>query len=92
MNIRMSFAAWLGAAIFLSSPLAAAAETAPANGPDIATVWQGQGSPSALVRNPFVRPTWIGSTDSFWYRRDSDKGHDFRIVDVATGQSRAAFD
>jgi hypothetical protein len=90
MGARLGFAACFGAAIFLSSP--AATESAPAKAPDIATAWLGQGSPSALVRNPFVRPTWIGSSDSFWYRRDSDKGHDFLIVDAAAGQSHPAFD
>jgi dipeptidyl aminopeptidase/acylaminoacyl peptidase len=88
----MGFVAWLGAAIFLSWPLPVGADAAPPKAPDIATVWQGQVSPSALVRNAFDRPTWIGSTDTFWYRRDTEKGHDFRIVDAASGHSRAAFD
>jgi dipeptidyl aminopeptidase/acylaminoacyl peptidase len=35
---------------------------------------------------------WIGSSDSFWYRRDTASGHDYRIVDAASGQTRPAFD
>ena len=56
------------------------------------SVWTGLGRPAALVKNPFVRPTWIGNSDRFWYRRDTATGHDYRIVDAATGQSHAAFD
>ena len=50
------------------------------------------GAPADLVKNSLIRPEWIGSTDSFWYRRDTATGHDFRIVEAATGRSRPAFD
>jgi dipeptidyl aminopeptidase/acylaminoacyl peptidase len=96
MIVRTALVALLGSALLIL-PAAATGAEAPANdqsagAPDIAIVWSGESRPSALVRNPFVRPTWIGSSDSFWYRRDADKGHDYRIVDAATGQSRPAFD
>ncbi len=89
MRQRIGFTAFLGSMVVLAGP--AFAETAQDQSVEVAP-WVGRGSPSSLVKNAFVRPTWIGNTDSFWYRRDTAAGHDFRIVDAATGQSRPAFD
>ncbi len=46
-----------------------------------------------LVKNAFVVPHWIGETDEFWYKRDAQSGgHEYVIVDAATGKKRPAFD
>ncbi len=48
---------------------------------------------AALVKNPFLVPHWIGTSDSFWYKRDLGAGeHEFTIVDAATGAKHPAFD
>ncbi|MBC7843767.1 MAG: DPP IV N-terminal domain-containing protein [Gemmatimonadaceae bacterium] len=47
---------------------------------------------NTLIRNGFVSPHWIGSTDEFWYRHDLPQGHDYAIVNAATGRKRPAFD
>jgi len=47
---------------------------------------------NTLIKNGFVLPHWIGGTDAFWYRRDLTQGHDYVIVDAATGRKRPAFD
>ncbi|MEO8451433.1 MAG: DPP IV N-terminal domain-containing protein [Gemmatimonadota bacterium] len=47
---------------------------------------------SVLLKNGVVIPHWIAGTDEFWYRRDLPRGHDFVIVDAATGRKRAVFD
>src|SRR4051794_8167007 len=43
-----------------------------------------------LLRNADVVPTWIGDTDRFWYRRDLENGHDYVIVDAASGATEVA--
>ena len=45
-----------------------------------------------LVKNIFVVPHWIGDSDSFWYRRQTDDAHRFVIVDAGTGTRKPAFD
>ena len=45
-----------------------------------------------LVLNELVVPRWIGSTDEFWYRRETSAGHRFIVVDAATGLHKEAFD
>jgi len=40
------------------------------------------------VLNGFVVPTWIGKTDRFWYRREIAGGHEYVLVDAATGRKR----
>jgi dipeptidyl aminopeptidase/acylaminoacyl peptidase len=35
---------------------------------------------------------WVGTTHRFFYRRSVSGGHEFILVDAATGQRRAAFD
>ncbi len=51
-----------------------------------------RGPATAMVRNIFVTPHWIGGTDRFWYRQETATGHRFVIVDAATGAARPAFD
>jgi dipeptidyl aminopeptidase/acylaminoacyl peptidase len=46
----------------------------------------------AMVRNPMLRPHWIGGTDRFWYRREVPGGIQFTLVDAATGAQAPAFD
>jgi dipeptidyl aminopeptidase/acylaminoacyl peptidase len=43
------------------------------------------------LRNALVIPHWLGSADRFWYKRDTPVGHDYVVVDAATGEKRAAF-
>jgi len=45
-----------------------------------------------LVKNLQVSPHWIGDTDEFWYRRDTADGHDFVVVEAASGEKKSAFD
>jgi dipeptidyl aminopeptidase/acylaminoacyl peptidase len=44
------------------------------------------------IRNVEIRPFWIGSSDRFWYRRQTETGHEFIVVDAATGRRLPAFD
>ncbi len=46
----------------------------------------------AMVRNPMLRPHWIGTGDRFWYRRETPEGIVFTVVDAATGAQSPAFD
>lgn len=46
----------------------------------------------SLMLNERVIPRWIGGRDEFWYRRETTTGHEFVIVDAATGRKRPAFD
>ncbi|WP_020661165.1 S9 family peptidase [Amycolatopsis benzoatilytica] len=39
-----------------------------------------------------VRPRWIGETDAFWYRVETERGGEFVLVDVAARTRRPAFD
>lgn len=45
-----------------------------------------------LVLNAYLVPHWIGSSDEFWYERQLPSGHEFVLVDAATGSQRPAFD
>jgi dipeptidyl aminopeptidase/acylaminoacyl peptidase len=44
------------------------------------------------VKNAFIVPKWIGESDRFWYRRVTSTGHEFVIVDAASGERQPAFD
>lgn len=44
------------------------------------------------VRNYFIVPHWIGNSDEFWYRHELEGGHEFILVDAATGRKQPAFD
>lgn len=41
------------------------------------------------ILNATVAPTWIGETELFWYRRDTGAGHEYVLVDAATGARRS---
>ena len=47
---------------------------------------------SAKIRNKSVSPNWLGESDMFWYRRDTPRGHEYVLVDPATGSKRPLFD
>lgn len=60
---------------------------------DYARAYQMRGGPLLdKLKNWFVVPHWIGSSDEFWYKRDTAQGHDFIMVDAASGRARPAFD
>lgn len=42
----------------------------------------------ALVLNERVVPHWLPGRDEFWYRRETQSGHEFVIVDAASGRKR----
>ncbi len=44
------------------------------------------------VKNNAIVPHWIDGEDRFWYRRETETGSAFVVVDAATGQSGPAFD
>lgn len=44
------------------------------------------------LRNGAPVPHWIGARDQFWYQRDVPGGHEFLMVDAATGRRQPAFD
>ncbi|HEY6968460.1 MAG TPA: DPP IV N-terminal domain-containing protein [Candidatus Angelobacter sp.] len=44
------------------------------------------------VKNAFIVPHWIGTSDEFWYRRQTSSGTEFVVVDAAAGSRRPAFD
>jgi dipeptidyl aminopeptidase/acylaminoacyl peptidase len=44
------------------------------------------------VRNGYPVPQWIGGEDRFWLRVESERGHQYVIVDAATGRQSPAFD
>ena len=46
----------------------------------------------ALVTGVPDPAAWIGTTNRFVYRRSVPKGHEFLVVDAATGQKQPAFD
>lgn len=45
-----------------------------------------------LVLNAYVIPHWIDESDEFWYERELKDGHEFVIVNAATGTRQPAFD
>ena len=49
-------------------------------------------SANRLVKNILVVPHWIGASDDLWYRRETQAGATFVVVDAATGKGRPAFD
>jgi dipeptidyl-peptidase-4 len=60
---------------------------------DYARAYQMRGGPLIdKLKNWFVVPHWIGQSDEFWYKRDTAKGHDFILVDAASGRAQPAFD
>lgn len=46
----------------------------------------------ARVTNALVVPTWLPGEDRFWFRLEHRDGHEFVLVDAATGRRQPAFD
>jgi dipeptidyl-peptidase-4 len=44
------------------------------------------------LKNGFITPHWIGQQDNFWYVRDTARGHEFVVVETASGRAHPAFD
>jgi dipeptidyl-peptidase-4 len=44
------------------------------------------------THNTVVHPHWVEGSHRFWYRRGSNEGWEYRVVDVDTGANTAAFD
>ena len=51
-----------------------------------------EGNVGGLVKNARVEPHWLGDTGRFWYRRDTDAGHEYVVFDPATQDKVRAFD
>ena len=51
-----------------------------------------EGNVVGLVKNMDVEPHWLGDSGRFWYRRDTDHGHEFVVFDPSTGEKTRAFD
>ena len=45
-----------------------------------------------LAVNIVDRPTWIGKTSRFWYRKSVKGGNEFVVVDAETLTKKPAFD
>jgi len=50
------------------------------------------GNLKGLVRNETVQAHWFPNGGSFWYKRDSDAGVEYVLVDARTGERLEAFD
>jgi dipeptidyl-peptidase 4 len=44
------------------------------------------------LKNGYVVPHWIAGTDEFWYRRETQAGYEFVVVNAADGGKKPAFD
>ncbi len=51
-----------------------------------------EGNVAGLVKNASVEPHWLGDTGRFWYRRDTDAGHEYVVFDSAAREKTWAFD
>ncbi len=45
-----------------------------------------------LVLNTTIVPTWIGTSDCFWYKRDTKTGKKYCLVDAKAATNKTAFD
>ena len=45
-----------------------------------------------LVFEAWVRPTWLGRTDRFYYLNEKPEGREFILVDIARNTQSPAFD
>ena len=55
------------------------------------TLQAGIGTKSVAF-NTKLFPHWVGSSDTFWYTRETRTGQVYRLVDAKTGSNEAAFD
>ena len=53
---------------------------------------QAKGDLSKVVRNSTLVPHWIGDTEYFWYRRQTEAGVQFRLVNAKLASNQEAFD
>lgn len=44
------------------------------------------------IRNLRVEPVWFSDSAAFWYRRETERGLDYVIVDAESGTARPAFE
>lgn len=51
-----------------------------------------EGNVAGLVKNASVEPHWLGDTGRFWYRRDTEAGHEYVVFDAGNGEKTRAFD
>ncbi len=47
--------------------------------------------PNGMFRNLEMHARWIEGHDSFWYKRETEGGHEFVLVDAAKGSKSLAF-
>ena len=47
--------------------------------------------PNGMFRNLDIHPRWIEGHDSFWYKRETEGGYEFVLVDAAKGSRSLAF-
>ncbi len=90
---------WLGAVFVIANVHCAKEDRTPGGQPKQAT-----GADYARVerllrhnlvgklKNGNVIPHWIGANDEFWYNRETSRGHEFVLVEAATGRTQPAFD
>lgn len=55
-----------------------------------AQLWPGELLKRAA--NLLIVPTWLPGEDRFWFRHEQRDGHEFVLVEAATGERRPAFD
>ena len=51
-----------------------------------------EGNARALVKNLQIDVHWLGDSGRFWYRRDTEAGHEWVMFDPAAGAKVPAFD
>ena len=47
---------------------------------------------STIAKNTTLAPHWIGKSDCFWYRRETQVGVEFRLVNAKEATNQVAFD
>jgi len=45
-----------------------------------------------LVQNLYLNPNWIDKTNDFWYKTETDNGHQFILVQTSKNEVKPAFD
>ncbi len=46
----------------------------------------------SLVKNATVTPHWLENSNIFWYKRDTNNGHEFLLIDADKASRSVAFD
>ena len=47
---------------------------------------------AGLVKNAAVVPHWLSGSARFWYKRDTQEGQEYVLVDIGSGEKSPAFD